>query len=110
MTAKRAAEQLTEDQVRAIWELYQIGGWQHRPLAALFGTSVSTVSKIVTGRVWKHVTGGESISRYREDSQYRDVHIATRLAQGGTYTQIGRELGISRQAVSQRARHMERSA
>lgn len=110
MTAKPAAEQLTEDQARAIWQLHQVGGWKHRQLAEMFGTTVGTVSKIVNGRVWRSVTGGHSVSRYGVESEYRDAHIRTRLEQGITsYTQIGRELGISRQAVSQRVRHMERS-
>lgn len=108
MTAKRVEEQLTEDQVRAIWLLYQVGGWRHRQLAAMFGTSVGSVSKIVNGRTWRHITGGDSVSRHGKDSEYRDAHIAARLAQGVTsYTQIGRELGITRQAVSQRVRQME---
>jgi DNA-directed RNA polymerase specialized sigma24 family protein len=111
MSAKHAAEQLTEDQVRAIWQLHQIGGWKHRQLAAMFGTSIGSVSKIVTGRTWRHITGGHSVSRYGVESEYRDAHIAARLAQGvSSYTRIGRELGISRQAVSQRVRHMERSS
>lgn len=110
MTAKRVEDQLTEDQVRAIWLLYRHGDWpwKLRDLAAMFGTSIASVSKIVNGRTWRHVTGGISISRYGEDSEYRDAHITARLAQGVTsYTQIGRELGITRQAVAQRVRQME---
>lgn len=108
MTAKRVEDQLTEDQVRAIWLLYQHGDWRHRQLADMFGTSIASVSKIVNGRTWRHITGGRNISRHGEESEYRDAHITARLEQGVTsYTQIGRELGITRQAVAQRVRQME---
>lgn len=108
MSAKRVEEQLTPDQVQAIWTLYQVGGWRLRQLAEMFGTSIGSVSKIINGRTWQQITGGVKVSRHGKDSEYRDAHIAARLAQGVTsYTQIGRELGITRQAVSQRVRKME---
>jgi hypothetical protein len=46
---------LTADQVREILELWASGDYRQRDLAGRFGVSEGAISKVVTGRKWKHL-------------------------------------------------------
>lgn len=86
---------------RAVRLLYREELWKQPDLADLFGVSVETISKIITGRTWAAATGGGNISEYRRDTMYRLAHIAYRREQGCTNNAIiAAELGITRQAVA----------
>lgn len=90
---------LTEGRVLELIRLYD-EGWELPELAARYGVSVPTASRVVTGKTWSEVTGGRNISRQGRVTEYRCAHIEARLDQGcRNYSIIGRELGITRQAV-----------
>lgn len=100
------ARVLTPDTVRAIRLLYTADDeWTVGRIADALGTSSETVSKIITGRTWKEVTGGRNISRRSASSAYHRALIEARISQGVTnYQTIADELGISRQAVGKLVR------
>ena len=92
---------LTEEKVRELIRLYDEGA-ELPALAERYGVTTVTVSRIITGKAWGHVTGGRNISRLGRVTDYRAAYIEGRLDQGcRNYSIIGRELGITRQAVSQ---------
>src|SRR5690606_26272380 len=91
---------MTPKRVMELIELYE-DGWSLPALAVRYGVSVSTVSRIVTGKTWTDITGGRNRSRAGQTTEYRVAHISARLEQGCRSTSgIAKELGISRQAVS----------
>ncbi len=47
---------VTDDVVRAVKADYAAGGITYRELAAKYGISRTTVSRIVRGQIWKHIT------------------------------------------------------
>jgi plasmid maintenance system antidote protein VapI len=92
---------MTPKRVTELLHLYEIDGWEIPELARRYGVSVSTVSRIITGKTWKEITGGRNRSRAGNNTAYRVSHIEARLEQGCTSpTRIAKELGISRQAVA----------
>ena len=85
--------------MKELLALYE-AGWELAELADRYEVSVSAVSRVVTGKRWVEVTGGGNISRTGKASEYRWAYIEERLEQSWrNYSAIGRELGISRQAV-----------
>jgi len=56
--SRSGASKLTERQVAEI-RARQAAGELHRVLAADYGVSRATITNIVTGRTWRHVTGEE---------------------------------------------------
>lgn len=52
----RAAKKLSEDKVKDIAELVNFG-WTHQRVAEKFGVARVSVTKIMNGTVWTHVTG-----------------------------------------------------
>lgn len=91
---------MTPKRVTELIELYD-AGWEPPALAARYGVSPSTVSRIITGKTWTSVTGGKNRSRAGQTTAYRAAHIAARLEQGcRSHSVIAAELGISRQAVA----------
>lgn len=100
---------MTPKRVVELVALYD-DGWSLPALSARYGVSVSTVSRIITGKTWGSVTGGRNRSRAGQTTDYRAAHIATRLEQGcRSHSVIAVELGISRQAVAKliRTRNLE---
>lgn len=97
---------LDPGKVREIRSLYDQAGWTQRRLSEVYGVSVRSISRIVTGKRWQSVTGGHSVSRRRpEETRQRAAYIQARMDQGCTnYAVIARELGITRQGVSQLVR------
>lgn len=53
---KNGNSRLTEEKVRAIRRMYGTDHWTLCKLAAHFGVSKSTISYIVRGETWKHIT------------------------------------------------------
>jgi|SRR5690606_10310439 len=96
---------LTEEKVRELVRLYDEGA-ELPALAERYGVSLPTVSRVITGKTWAHVTGGRNVSRQGRMTDYRAAYIEARLDQGcRNYSIIGRELGITRQAVAQLIRN-----
>ena len=90
---------LTQGRVRELVQLYD-DGWELPALADRYDVSTPTVSRVLTGKTWAHVTGGRNVSRQGRITDYRAAYIEARLDQGcRNYSIIGRELGITRQAV-----------
>lgn len=54
---RHGRSKLTDQDVLAIYRRYRAGGVQQRDLAREFGVSVPTVSMIVHGHRWGHLTG-----------------------------------------------------
>lgn len=91
---------LTPGKVRELLKLYE-GGMEPADLAVRYATSQVHVSRIVRGEAWTSVTGGVNRSRRDKTTEYRRAYIESRFEQGCKNPQmIGRELGISRQAVN----------
>lgn len=96
---------LTNGRVRELIQLYD-GGWELPALADRYGVSTPTVSRVLTGKTWGHVTGGRNVSRNGKVTEYRCAHIEARLDQGcRNYSIIASELGITRQAVAKLIRN-----
>lgn len=91
---------MTPKKVSELLHLYE-EGWELPALAERYHVSPSTVSRIITGKTWTEITEGKNRSRTGKLTEYRCAHISARLEQGcRSYSVIGRELGISRQAVA----------
>ena len=91
--------QMDEDKVRDLLRRYE-DGCSARDLEVLYGLSQSTVSRIITGRIWKGVTGGVNRSRAGEETDSRMEYVSARIDQGCTNKSlIAEELGITRQSV-----------
>ena len=91
---------LTESGVRELVQLYDAGE-DLLSLAERYGVTRATVSRIITGHTWTHITGGVNRSRAGQATECRVAYIESRLRDGcRSPAIIGRELGISRQAVS----------
>jgi hypothetical protein len=96
---------LNTERVRELVQLYD-DGWELPALAERYEVSLPTVSRVITGKTWAHVTGGRNVSRQGRITDYRAAFIEARLDQGcRNYSIIGRELGITRQAVAQLIRN-----
>lgn len=92
---------LTEPRVREMLRLYENEGWSTTALAKRYKIAPATVSRIITGKTWVHVTGGRNRSRKGARTAYHVAHISARMEQGVTSPSVlADELGISRQAVS----------
>jgi predicted transcriptional regulator len=97
---------LKPDTVAAIRLLYSSDEeWTVGRIADALGVSGETVSKIITGRTWKEITGGVNISRRTAATALHLTVIEARMSQGVTnYQKIADELGITRQAVGKLVR------
>lgn len=91
---------MNDDIAAAAYLLYTEHSWTVGRISALFGVSNERISHVITGRTYRHITGGINASRRsREATEYRVTIIEMRLGQRWTYQRIADELGITRQAV-----------
>jgi plasmid maintenance system antidote protein VapI len=96
----RANRVLTAGDVALLYQLYGEGS-EAKELAQQFGTTISTVTRIIRGQVWTEVTGGRNISRYDAMVAFRCAYITARWDQGcRSQAALAAELGISRQAIN----------
>lgn len=58
--SRNGAARLTEEQVQQMRAAFLVGGVSHTALAARYGVSRSTVSRIISGRYWS-ITEGEQL-------------------------------------------------
>lgn len=100
---------LTEDDVKSIISRH-LAGEAANALACAFNTSDSTISAILLGRQWRHLTHGQVHSRGRgrgEDAhaaklteeQVRGLRAQAATGDLGNISQLARELGVQRHTI-----------
>lgn len=100
---------LTEVEARGIIAAH-LDGARGKDIALRYGVSASTVGAILTGKQWRHLTKGVSVSRGKGKGEASHVaklteavvlDIKRRHTAGtlGNLSQLARELGVNRHAI-----------
>ncbi|WP_225731076.1 MULTISPECIES: hypothetical protein [unclassified Nocardia] len=92
---------LYDRQVEEIIDLHVRQRRSPAEIAAAFDIDPSSVSQILHGKTYQHITGGKILTLPRAETSYRRAVAEYRLATepGLTRARIARDLGITRQAV-----------
>lgn len=91
---------LTEKDVLAIRQWYR-DGMSAQACAARSGMGESTIHSVLSGRTWRHITGGENIIRSKAELMQAApvptyvTETRKMYASGMTYIEIRAELGVS---------------